>query len=140
MINWLNVDRMRIHLLNILHHSLKLNIGSSWQKFLKYTNLKKFNLIYTGRIYKIFFKKRFIKLNCNRSHRNIVFINLPKLYTKNFIYEKMVRCWLQTPRRFWNSILSTLIKIRPLNLYTWRGWKLEDTPWTKKPGKISEYV
>ena len=107
---------------------------------IKYYFFKKFTITYTGRIYKIFFKKKFIKMNFNRAHKTIYKYKFPKLYFRHIPFDKNLLCYCELPFPYKNTILSKLINIRQLNYYTWRGLKLSYTPWTKKPGKISEYV
>lgn len=101
---------------------------------------KKFTITYTGRIYKIFIKKKFIKMNFNRSHKIIYKYNFPQWHFKIIPFDKILRCWMELPYPRYNRIMNKFIKTRPLNPYTWRGLQYSRAPWTKKPGKISEYV
>ena len=101
---------------------------------------KKFLLTYTGRIYKIFFKKKFIKMNFNKSHKLIFRYNFNKFFFKIIPFDKKIYCWLEVNNGCFSRIISKWLKIRPLNMYTWRGLHFSRNHWTKKPGKISEYV
>lgn len=91
---------------------------------------------YTGKIFRLKFLKRKIKFFFNRRHRTFLYFN-------NYIFTKKIG-----KKKF--KLLFVLIndffmfkgfykKIRPLNIFTWRGITLWNSFLNKKQGKISSY-
>ena len=101
---------------------------------------EKFEIHYTNRIYKIFFKTKFIRMTFNHAHPTIVHNKTEAWYIVNHPYEKILICWFKVPYYHFNAVISQFVNIRRLNFYTWRGLYYSRWMWTKKVGKISEYV
>jgi hypothetical protein len=126
--------------MHLMNHKLRLSGIFTLAKVMEKQFFKKFIITYTGRIYKIFIKKKFIKMNFNRSHKIIYKYHFPGWFWRIIPFDKHLTCWMQLPYPFYNRIITKFIQTRPLNPYTWRGLQYSRRPWTKKPGKISEYV
>lgn len=114
-------------------------LNTSYWKQYNYWN--KFEITYTNRIYKFFLKKKFVKMLFNFAHPTILYKE--KMGVWNFInhpYEKTLITWYRCPKKYFQKNIQIIINVRKLNYYTWRGLYYSEWPWTKKIGKVSEYV
>lgn len=100
---------------------------------------KKFQIIYTGRIYKIFFFLPFIKMLFNRAHKTIFWIDYKGLFWRQYSFEKLLKIMhaqhYAKITHFWKIFQN----IRPYNAYTWRSIRYTNAPYLERIGKISEY-